>query len=291
MKENWKNPFFATLVLFLGMNSLAASKGGGGFDVEFNGSPVLKKVTVELAEELRQLPQIRLEKAPKDWTSDRVAKVIENLQVDSSPQSLAFQNDGRMKILDFSREKGTITALAGFFLYFSYIFEAKEPTQEQINQIKEKLLHEVSHLWGNNDQRAAEFSKRTMFWIDKNVIACGYDDRGAPKNFYYSLSSKQFGYSNQPVNLDTDDNGYPDVGDLATTYTSTFGSHQMTADSISVSVEFLSERIQVKVGRKTGDDAVAYGTLTNLNSLSGKEQTFKVACVIPTVSIAPEDAQ
>lgn len=150
----------------------------GGRRVETSSQHVLMKIKTELAKQVRVMPADDLVKyfdVPKEWTPVRIANVIDNLLIDTRPETLKFSDGGSLKTLDFDRKAETITALAGFFLMYSRDLVRGGDMNDIVDDVKRELLYEVSHLWNKGEdtnQKAEEFSKRYYRAVALDTLTC-----------------------------------------------------------------------------------------------------------------------
>ena len=99
-----------------------------------------------------------LSNLPSGWDKESLANVIENI-------SLLFQaevsRDGKTLLFDYDSEKKMIMALKGFFVAYAP-YSVGHVSEAMINDLKLKLLHESSHLFGYNERKASDFSIEVM---------------------------------------------------------------------------------------------------------------------------------
>ncbi len=172
-------------IFFFSLVGLSGGRETGGGFVDSTTRPVLQALANQLAARIQSLPpdyfQIYSRNVPKEWSPERVAHVIRNLKFDLSGRVRSRQ--GRQLMMDFNRRKGTITVLSPFLLAYNESLSrgAGDPLRthhidvEMVLQIWQKLAHEVSHLWGLNEQQAEHFSENLIWAVKYHTLVCNFN--------------------------------------------------------------------------------------------------------------------
>lgn len=274
------------------------SRGGGGF-ADFSGGKPLFKIKEELARQVQVLPQrLLLEKqVPPKWTPERIANVIKALKINSSPESLKTESNGKMKIFDYDETSETISALVGFFLYYGPSLSESPLNKRVTDEIKQKILHEVSHLWGfYDDDKAFAFSQTLVTKINYDAVSCNFKVMNKKKEEWKHLTftfgiggdsptTGGFYFGNGAIGFNNDDS-YVTLP-IENFSMMTAGSYEVTSDSIVIlaggPIAPGIREYRLTVNRKTEnqDEDEAQGVFESTDPRSKRVTTKNVKCSIP----------
>lgn len=187
--------------------TLAAGRETGGAYVDFHTKPVLEVLANELAQRVSSLhPDLfqrpnRNWNLPADWSPQRVATVIKNLQFDTT--GIPRSRHGRQLMLDFDQQQEKIIVLAPFLLAYNesfltaaenYRIDTSLIAPRRKLSIWKALVHEVSHLWGFDDAQSNDFAERIVaYTIQNNTLHCSMESVNSqgqriPYRFVYSFA-------------------------------------------------------------------------------------------------------
>lgn len=238
-------------------------ESGGGY-ADFSPRPVLLKIKTELAQQIRVLPLKTITKlnVPPEWTPERIAAVIDGLEINSSPQSLNIGSDGRLKILDFNLEKNSISALAAFFLYYGQVLSKFPLDPEVVVEIKQKLVHEVSHLWGWSDEEAFQFATALVRDIYHDTLTCNVKRKDRAGKTYWMYAKYVFSTGYLQMHMGkigfTNDDSMPTISEQGINSASE-GTVSLTADQIVIKREGYHP-FEMSVDRQADDEDIFNGT-------------------------------
>lgn len=154
-----------------GAQADAGREGGGGFS-DRNGRAVLAQATEKLLSQLETLPGSGLPELPFPWGKERILEVLRSLDLRPT-ESRA--RDGRPLLLDYDLEKEKIIVLKDFFLTYGTIPEGTPLDASQLRDLEKKLLHELSHLWGADEEQAVQYSEEFLSSLDRDMLICVSD--------------------------------------------------------------------------------------------------------------------
>ncbi|MGE4132993.1 MAG: hypothetical protein AB7F86_15230 [Bdellovibrionales bacterium] len=156
--------------------SQGTSVGGGGFVGE-NSTVILKQSAKGLAQFIRFASPEVFKNLPKDWTQEKLATVIENVRYEPMTER---SREGDLLMFDYGVDaKGPyIVALRPFFVAYSSFpiqFASRESKATLFEDVRLKLAHEVSHLFGAKEPQAKIFSKNLMRALYNDNLICDGD--------------------------------------------------------------------------------------------------------------------
>ena len=125
---------------------------------------------------------------PDGWTKRRFADVIDNIIYDYNNKH--FRNNSEL-LFNYDKSNNKIIAAKGFFdsyasLPTKYLDKYNEDAISLYIDVKRQILHEVSHLFDYNEERAAQFSEQVLddFFNDFQVCPYKEGERDAQLYFY-----------------------------------------------------------------------------------------------------------
>ena len=144
--------------------------GSGGGYADRNAQTILSFVASNLSQFILGLSDNAL-KLPPGWDNARVAGVIQNVENHSGENR---QQNGRFLDFYYDQKRSRIFALAPFYTSYGSIPSPDNADFFQLLGVEAKLLHEVSHLWGNNEAQADQFSEMAIAAIRRNNLVCQF---------------------------------------------------------------------------------------------------------------------
>lgn len=149
------------------------SSGAGGF-VSENSELLLTRVRLELATEIRRAEPEIFADLPSSIPQARLADIIERVRISPSKTKRREEKD---LMFDFGRddEGPYIEVLQPFFYIYGPLpvkFATENELRNVVRDLKLKMLHEASHLYGLDEAEAEAFGLNLLHSLETNFVSC-----------------------------------------------------------------------------------------------------------------------
>lgn len=135
-----------------------SSSRGGGF-VDFNGNKILKAAVAELPPYLARVQPPMFKKFPERKAI--VERAVNTIQIRSGE---VRYRKGQRLVMDYDPGHMNVTVLRPFFEGF----QTTALSSQSIYSAQQLILHEIAHLWGDDDTEADQFATETLY--DVSII-------------------------------------------------------------------------------------------------------------------------